>query len=285
MRIGLGAAVARTNVNETIAGLWTFANVLGIKVDDINEFTPNLGVLVDGLLIKDAGIPEAAVTAHEAALAILESQIVDGTILARLGDAETIAGIWTHTAKIILSNTFLDVIRASAASTLIAGKVTGDSVDRYNMFADGKQEWGSGAAAKDTNLFRVAAGHLKTDDRFSVGDRLDILTDFTTGFKNTTLTADVTSFDSGAKPIQRIDNDALWTVRGINGAINGRHIWMVNVDTTTDMFLTHQDGAATAAERIILPNGASYRIDFGSSAHLWYDGTSSRWRMLGARTT
>lgn len=62
--------------------------------DVINEETAGSGVTVDGLLIKDNGIPEAAVTDHEAALTILESQITNGTILARVGSIETIAAQW-----------------------------------------------------------------------------------------------------------------------------------------------------------------------------------------------
>jgi hypothetical protein len=43
----------------------------------ITEKTGGSGVTVDGLLIKDSGIPEGAVTAHEAALSITLSQLSD----------------------------------------------------------------------------------------------------------------------------------------------------------------------------------------------------------------
>ena len=39
-------------------------------------------------------IAESSVTQHEAALTILESQITDGSLLARVGDTETITAIW-----------------------------------------------------------------------------------------------------------------------------------------------------------------------------------------------
>ena len=42
--------------------------VVSLGTDTINEKTVAAGVTVDGLLIKDSGIPEAAVTAHEAAI-------------------------------------------------------------------------------------------------------------------------------------------------------------------------------------------------------------------------
>ncbi|KKL60306.1 hypothetical protein LCGC14_2206630, partial [marine sediment metagenome] len=44
--------------------------------------------------IADEQVPESAVTQHEAALTIAETQITDGSLLARVGDAETIAAIW-----------------------------------------------------------------------------------------------------------------------------------------------------------------------------------------------
>ena len=51
---------------------------------------------------------------------------------------------------------------------VISARVSGDSVDRFNVDASGKQQWGSGAGAVDTNLYRVSADKLKTDDAFEV---------------------------------------------------------------------------------------------------------------------
>lgn len=49
-------------------------------------------------------------------------------------------------------------------------RVSGDSNARLVVLADGKVEWGSGAAGRDTNLYRLAADSLATDDKFtSVG--------------------------------------------------------------------------------------------------------------------
>ncbi|MDX2681114.1 hypothetical protein [Streptomyces soliscabiei] len=45
---------------------------------------------------------------------------------------------------------------------------TGDIFDRYRRDASGRQDWGSGSAARDTNLYRDAANSLKTDDAFTV---------------------------------------------------------------------------------------------------------------------
>lgn len=56
----------------TITGNWTFSGTLAV--------------------------PAATVTAHEAALTILESQITDGSILARVASIETISAAWTFSA-------------------------------------------------------------------------------------------------------------------------------------------------------------------------------------------
>jgi hypothetical protein len=50
------------------------------------------------------------------------------------------------------------------------GNVSGDANIRYVAYVDGKQEWGAGTSARDTNLYRSAANVLTTDDAFtSVG--------------------------------------------------------------------------------------------------------------------
>lgn len=58
--------------------------------DEINDLT----AAVTWANIPNANVPQSAVTQHQAALTILESQITDGTILARVGSAETITESW-----------------------------------------------------------------------------------------------------------------------------------------------------------------------------------------------
>ena len=47
-------------------------------------------------------ISQASVTQHQAALSILESQITDGTLIARVGSNETITGAWEFNSPIIV---------------------------------------------------------------------------------------------------------------------------------------------------------------------------------------
>ena len=64
--------------------------------------------------------------------------------------------------------TFLQIRRTSTADGILTGDITGDTTTRFRVFADGKLEWGSGSAGRDTNLYRMAANILGTDDRFRV---------------------------------------------------------------------------------------------------------------------
>lgn len=58
--------------------------------------------------------------------------------------------------------------RSLASATAYTALVTGDTFDRYRVYADGLIEWGTGNVARDTNLYRSAANVLKTDDSFIV---------------------------------------------------------------------------------------------------------------------
>jgi hypothetical protein len=80
------------------------------------------------------------------------------------GDAtltRSAAGVFTTTAELwrITPNAFTGAFLA---------EVTGDAVPRLNVMGDGKTEWGDGTNARDTNLYRSAAGVLKTDTALHV---------------------------------------------------------------------------------------------------------------------
>ncbi|WP_424891793.1 hypothetical protein [Streptomyces sp. XH2] len=58
---------------------------------------------------------------------------------------------------------------AASTTDTVTVRVAGDAVARLVVNADGKIEWGSGAAAADTNLYRSGADTLATDDALTVG--------------------------------------------------------------------------------------------------------------------
>lgn len=49
--------------------------------------------------IPAARVGSSSVTQHQASLAILETQITNGTILARLGSTETVTGLWSYAER------------------------------------------------------------------------------------------------------------------------------------------------------------------------------------------
>ena len=63
------------------------------------------------------------------------------------------ANVWTS---------YQTYIRA-AASGIITSHISGDAVSRFQILVEGKLEWGDGAVARDTFLYRLTAGILKTD--------------------------------------------------------------------------------------------------------------------------
>lgn len=99
-----------------------------VSTDIISELVAAAGVTVDGLLIKDSGIPQAAITAHEAALTILAAQV--SGVLAD-GNIPSLA------AAKITSGTFgSSLIPNLAASKITSGefadaRISQSSVEQY----------------------------------------------------------------------------------------------------------------------------------------------------------
>lgn len=73
--------------------------------------------------------------------------------------APTFSGNVTHSGEIVLTN-LLRASRATATDSQYESRVTGDANARWFSQADGKQWWGPGTGAVDTNLFRAGAGIL-----------------------------------------------------------------------------------------------------------------------------
>jgi len=62
----------------------------------------------------------------------------------------------------------------AAGGLALMAQVQGEAQPRFYIDYAGFHRWGDGAAAPDTNLYRSAAGVLKTDGHFAVGGYLDV---------------------------------------------------------------------------------------------------------------
>jgi hypothetical protein len=69
------------------------------------------------------------------------------------------------------------------------------------------------------------------------------------------------------------------TITGITGGVGARVVRLLN-NGTTDIIVTHQDTASTAANRFILPFELDMVLRPGDCWTLIYDSTNSRWRLL-----
>lgn len=105
----------------------------------------------------------------------------------------TLTGVWTGSRTFNGTSTFGGTIqstRAASTDVALATGVTADTFDRFRIAESGAHEWGSGAVARDTNLFRQAADTLRTDDSFQVGGTLTVTGAASTG--NLSVTGTVT---------------------------------------------------------------------------------------------
>lgn len=90
-----------------------------------------------------------------------------------LADARLSANVMLLAAAQV--STGLKTFQAGGATAdVLDAQVAGDAQKRFATRADGRFEWGSGAAVRDTNLYRSAADLLRTDDGFSVGGTLAV---------------------------------------------------------------------------------------------------------------
>lgn len=80
--------------------------------------------------------------------------------------------------------------------------------------------------------------------------------------------------------ILRMTSDASRTVTGIAAQNNGQRLLIQNCGGF-DIVLAHSSASSDAANRIICPGLANLTINAGDGVEIWYDGTSSQWRVVG----
>ncbi|HYE59427.1 MAG TPA: hypothetical protein VD948_13020 [Rhodothermales bacterium] len=200
-------------------------------------------------------------------------------------------------------------VQTQFIESLITGPLTS-----LNLLTAANQRFGNGAnitvtSAGDTHtiafsgILPVAAGGSGTGTAFTQGsvvfagasgtysqDNASFFFDDTnnrlrvTGIEHPAtspaqITADQNNYDPGAGYFFRLSSDASRNITGIAGGANGRKILLVNVGSN-DIVLTNEDGASTAANRVITGTGASVTLAANDTAELIYDSTTARWRLL-----
>lgn len=82
--------------------------------------------------------------------------------------------------SVTMTNPLIRAQTATNQETIVSGRITTDTDARVIFRVDGKFEWGSGTAARDTVLWRVGAGVLRTENTFDVQQNLRIGANSTT---------------------------------------------------------------------------------------------------------
>lgn len=120
-------------------------------------------------------------------------------------------------------------VAATTATNAIGVQVTGDGGNRrLQIVGDGTHNWGDGSGVMDTNLYRSAAGTLKTDSAFTVGGLLSTVV-------NTTTAAGL-RIPHGPAMSGPTNGDVWTTTTGFFARINGSSLRMMasnNGDTFT----------------------------------------------------
>ena len=84
--------------------------------------------------------------------------------------------------------------------------------------------------------------------------------------------------------ILRLAITASLKLTGLAATYDGHILTVTNASTDYLLWLENQNTASTAANRFILPNGFPAFLMPGDSITLWYDGTTTRWRVLNWAT-
>ena len=190
--------------------------------------------------------------------------------------ATGVAGGWadfllTQAGNLTIDHTMSDVsawvinpISLTSGAGSITGFVAGLQVGQTN----------SGLGGADTMALRVnGRSHKRGVDELPP-------------LSPASLTADVNDYapatGSAMRQVWRLTTDDLGArnVTGIAIQQGNDTQWITNVGTVDNIVLQHQNGGSVAANRIISPTGADLTLGPDESALLWYDDTTTRWRIL-----
>lgn len=89
----------------------------------------------------------------------------------------------------------------------------------------------------------------------------------------------LTALASAGKSSIRLTYSGAVTISGISGGYDGKFLCIHNV-TGSDATIKHQDGGASASDRIITSTAGDLTLSNGAMALLQYDATTARWRLV-----
>lgn len=94
------------------------------------------------------------------------------------------------------------------------------------------------------------------------------------------ITSNQNNYAIGGASAILLSSDAARTITGFSGGISGRYLEVTN-SGSNDIVLANQSASSSAANRIITGTGSDVTIAASRTAQLRYDGSASRWRIIG----
>jgi hypothetical protein len=181
--------------------------------------------------------------------------VVSGNALPNSSQLVTLDSSDTLTNK-TLTSPVLNTPTADTITGIVGGALTIQSASNQNLILQGQ-----------------GTGYVRAVTRLSVDGKLDTPSeaDVTSG-SNVTLA-------SPSKTIVRLTNASLASVNMIPAGVDGQQLTLVN--TTSAAITFNDDTGATAANRIRTGTGAPVTIQNNASIELVYNGTTSRWMIVG----
>lgn len=193
-------------------------------------------------------------------------------------------GSFDLAGNLLLGAALVKRLAALATNITVASSVTGDTVDRFTLQADGKHSWGpGGSTALDTVLYRAGAGFLRTDTTYQAVGSFQSINKAGTG--STAYDSYVTG-DTQPRYLVKADGQLSWGPGGATAVDTAMSRAAAGVLTTTSLAQTGNYGTAFPASPV---DGQEYTLVDSTSnpSYIWRfrynNGSSSayKWEFVG----
>ena len=179
----------------------------------------------------------------------------------------------SHTAGSVYADLQVNTNHTLTIKPTSTGKVILQPTTNSTDFFQVKRQDGTNVVLKiNTTQERVG---IKTDP----GTALDVNGNFAIKDFSFSVNQDQNNCSTNGFSVLRITTNAQRTITGFAENARGEFLWVVNVGSN-NLVLANQNAGSDAAFRIITGTGANLTLAADDIAMLWYDSTTTRWRVM-----